>query len=433
MAIGVFLAAVCAVLYPQNAAGIEHDENNMIFLYLEENHDSSIIDKLVLTTKNVKDVIQYIQTIVPDFDFEEEYDTSDLGIEAFVDEFNRDGPEYCAIYLLGIEEYAGYSSVLSWLNGYINTDEPRLFSFHFFFDEEYSDTSGIMFSDYFSKTEDSETLYLWRKKYRDADDFYWEVIWPFDFHFIDIDNFGIVQLYSKEEKTSILTSFLTRIIDTKVFQNIDIDWFSGAYTSIEGNNQRIGDILWEMFNEYAYDEQVITYLQWLNGDNTATELAPGDAVTLSASTEKIDDGETVTITIWAKGGETDERIGEYQSRVKDNTIMFHWASPAETARAQSYYYTVSYDTVTSQNSALLNISDYKSATANRPAYYIVKRNDNLWNIAGNNFIYGNSHLWRTLYEANKHNFVDTHNPGLIEPGQVLIIPPRGNEIRTGTR
>ena len=49
------------------------------------------------------------------------------------------------------------------------------------------------------------------------------------------------------------------------------------------------------------------------------------------------------------------------------------------------------------------------------------------------FIYGNPYLWKHLYEANKHNFIDDKNPHLIEIGQTLIIPPLRGDIREGTR
>jgi LysM repeat protein len=442
-AIGIFLA-ICAVFCPQTVTGIEHDENNMIFLYKEKNHDSSISDKLVLTKEHVKDVIQYIQENCPDFDIEEDYDISDLSIEAFVDEFNKDGPEYCILYLPGIEEHAGYSSVISWLNGHLDRDEPKLYSFHFFLDEEYSDTSGIMFSDYFSETENNETLHLWKKRYRDVDDYYWEVIWPFDIRFVDEEDYEVVQLYSKEEKTELLHSFLTSLIDTKVFENIDLTWFGRVYTGIEGDRQRISNVLWEILKDYDddyddtdpektdgdYDQQTIAGLQWLNGAQSTTELTTGAGVTLYAQTKDVKDGAMVTITIWSRSGGTDERVGEYQSRVRDNTVRFHWVSPAEPG---NFYYTVRYNTVTSQPSAILNSGAYKPATADRPAYYIVKKNDTLWDIAAYSFIYGEPFMWKTLYEANKQNFVDDNNSDLIEPGQVLIIPPRGNETRMGTR
>ena len=42
-------------------------------------------------------------------------------------------------------------------------------------------------------------------------------------------------------------------------------------------------------------------------------------------------------------------------------------------------------------------------------------------------------LWKKLYDANKNNLIDDKNPNLIEPEQVLIIPPVGNETREGTR
>jgi nucleoid-associated protein YgaU len=69
----------------------------------------------------------------------------------------------------------------------------------------------------------------------------------------------------------------------------------------------------------------------------------------------------------------------------------------------------------------------------KPVYYKVKEKDSLWKIASYDFIYGNPYLWKIIYEANKHNFIDDKNPNLIETGQTLIIPPLINEIRNGTK
>ena len=68
-----------------------------------------------------------------------------------------------------------------------------------------------------------------------------------------------------------------------------------------------------------------------------------------------------------------------------------------------------------------------------PVYYQVKENDSLWKIASYDFVYGNPYLWKHLYEANKHNFIDEKNPNLIEAGQALVIPQLGDNLRNGTR
>jgi hypothetical protein len=68
-----------------------------------------------------------------------------------------------------------------------------------------------------------------------------------------------------------------------------------------------------------------------------------------------------------------------------------------------------------------------------PLFYKVKERDSLWKIAGYDYVYGDSHLWGKLYEANKHNFIDEKNPNLIEINQALIIPSINDEIRNGIR
>jgi hypothetical protein len=496
--------AVFALFCPRETSGIEHDEYNQISLYTEENHDNSMSDKLVLTEEHVKDVIQYIKTNYPNFDFEkfeqEEYRTDDEGIAAFVKDFNEKGPDYCILYIPGIKKWAGYSSVLSWLNGYLDKGDPELFSYHFIVDEEYSDYSGIMFIDFPSSTIDSESLRLWRQQYKNSDDYYWEILWPSND-------------YEDEEKTEILLSFLAQIRTTRVFSNIDLEWFGGVYTGIEGSSQRIRDILWVKPETDDFAHPVITNLQWMNVDEVITELTVGKGVTLYAKTENIGDNEPVTITIRSTDGVFDELVGEYTSRVKDNTILFHWAVIYDPEKMQGYlnametggfsypryYFTVGYNTFKNHDTAFLNVrswirqkirddvtkeplrnrgytillpddteiegmtdsegdlyhegikafgptyifthdmdreSNYKVSPyreADKPVYYKVKKDDSLWTIAASEYIYGNSFLWKTLYEANKHNFVDDQNANLIEPGQVLFIPAIGGEARTGIR
>jgi nucleoid-associated protein YgaU len=512
--------AVFAFFCPHKITGIEHDENNQIFLHTEKNNDNSISGKLVLTEEHVKDVIRYIRANYPNFDFEkfeqEEYGTDDEGIAAFVRKFNENGPEYCILYIPGIEKWAGYSSVLSWLNGYLDKDEPELFSYHFFLDEEYSDYSGIMFTDYFSSTKDSESLCLWKRQYKNSDDYYWEVLWPLnDYEDADDETENEdYELYTKEEKTEILTSFLAKFRNTRVFSNIDLAWFGRVYTGIEGTSQRIRDLLWVKPEKDDFIQPVITNPRWMNVNVVITELTVDKGVTLYAETENIGEGEPVTITIRSTDGVFDELVGEYTSRVKNNAILFHWAIIYETDKMQGYlqametggftcpqyYFTVSYNMFKNHDTAFLNVRSWirhritdnvtKEPLKNRgytlllpddtqlegmtdseghiyrediiafgptyflmhdmdsekeyepvapyrepdkPVYYKVKKDDSLWTIAASEFIYGNPSLWRTLYEANKHNFVDAQNPNLIEPGQVLIIPAIGGEARTGIR
>ena len=51
--------------------------------------------------------------------------------------------------------------------------------------------------------------------------------------------------------------------------------------------------------------------------------------------------------------------------------------------------------------------------------YLVEKGDNLWNIAGQNSIYGNPYQWPLIYKANNNQIDDAD---LIFPGQNLKIP-----------
>ncbi|GHV25060.1 hypothetical protein AGMMS4952_01890 [Spirochaetia bacterium] len=70
-----------------------------------------------------------------------------------------------------------------------------------------------------------------------------------------------------------------------------------------------------------------------------------------------------------------------------------------------------------------------------PAQYTVRTwkgvKDCLWNIAGRPWVYGDSHKWRLLYNANKQKLPDPNNPNIIEPGMVLDIPSLKGERREG--
>jgi nucleoid-associated protein YgaU len=70
-----------------------------------------------------------------------------------------------------------------------------------------------------------------------------------------------------------------------------------------------------------------------------------------------------------------------------------------------------------------------------PAQYKVeswdKGGDCLWNIAQKSFVYGDGHMWRVLYNANKATLLHPDNPNWIEPGEVLVIPSIKGEKRSG--
>ena len=53
-----------------------------------------------------------------------------------------------------------------------------------------------------------------------------------------------------------------------------------------------------------------------------------------------------------------------------------------------------------------------------PSVYLVKQNDNLWNIA--KAIYGKGERWTVIFEANKEKI---KNPDILKPGLELQIPP----------
>lgn len=55
-----------------------------------------------------------------------------------------------------------------------------------------------------------------------------------------------------------------------------------------------------------------------------------------------------------------------------------------------------------------------------PMSYIVRKNDNLWNIA--KAIYGKGEKWTVIFEANKEKIKD---PNKLKPGLELLIPPAG--------
>lgn len=82
-------------------------------------------------------------------------------------------------------------------------------------------------------------------------------------------------------------------------------------------------------------------------------------------------------------------------------------------------------------------ADADGDTVELPAYYIVqlrpRRRDTLARIASFDFVYGDAHEWRRLYEANRDILPNPDNPNLILPGMQLTIPEREGEQRAGVR
>jgi LysM repeat protein len=58
--------------------------------------------------------------------------------------------------------------------------------------------------------------------------------------------------------------------------------------------------------------------------------------------------------------------------------------------------------------------------------YVVKKGENLWLIAKDKDVYGDSYLWTIIYKANK---AQIKNPNRIYPGQKLIIPRDGFSMK----
>lgn len=87
------------------------------------------------------------------------------------------------------------------------------------------------------------------------------------------------------------------------------------------------------------------------------------------------------------------------------------------------YYSLSlreYKTVKTKKVAQVKIPEPKRPVPPKPKQrtYVVKRGDNLWNIAKKH--YGNGNQWRKIYNKNKK--VIGSNPNLIYPGQKYVIP-----------
>jgi hypothetical protein len=209
---------------------LELDEYNFIILKQIKNYDKSQRNKLALSLKNIKNTQKYIKENFPTFDFEKNsYITDDYLNELLIKDFN-DNPQYAHIYLNGIDKMAGYSQVYSHLFVYdFDGNGNDLFGYYFSIDEEYSDRSGIEFLSSGSglSTTYNDSLHLWKLKYSNVNEYYWEIIWDNDI--------------SNKDKRTIIDSFLKSIRYTKVFENIDLEWFKDIYTGIE--HQKIRDIV----------------------------------------------------------------------------------------------------------------------------------------------------------------------------------------------
>ena len=59
-----------------------------------------------------------------------------------------------------------------------------------------------------------------------------------------------------------------------------------------------------------------------------------------------------------------------------------------------------------------------TAPADKPQSYTVQSGDSLSKIAKH--VYGDANKWRAIYDANRDKI---KNPDLIQPGQVLTLPP----------
>ena len=85
--------------------------------------------------------------------------------------------------------------------------------------------------------------------------------------------------------------------------------------------------------------------------------------------------------------------------------------------------------------ALAVITGDESSFATLPSEYRVRtwrgERDCLWNIAKDKAIYGDPHMWRKLYEANKDRLPDKNNPNWLEPDIILTIPSIRGEKRSG--
>ena len=194
---------------------IERNEDNNIILRQGKNNDKSIKNKLKLTLKDIQNVQEYINNNFPSYNHTG--DISERGIKKVMDDFNNN-PSYCLLYLNGLENMAGYSSVYS----HLIIEDNILYSYYFSIDEEYSDRSGI---EYFNENifAKDKFRFVFRgstdKSLKLIKNNYWEIFWN--------DNF------SEYERQIILENYLLDFFTTKVSKNIDISWLKSIHTGIE--------------------------------------------------------------------------------------------------------------------------------------------------------------------------------------------------------
>jgi nucleoid-associated protein YgaU len=118
-------------------------------------------------------------------------------------------------------------------------------------------------------------------------------------------------------------------------------------------------------------QQNIRNLRWQNMDAEITEAHTLDCVTIHADVENIENGEEVAVSIWVKGEENDDFLGEYVSRVLDNQINFYWIIQYDETLQNSYedlkkngftipqyYFAMRYGTRGSRMSSLLTIKEW---------------------------------------------------------------------------
>jgi len=76
--------------------------------------------------------------------------------------------------------------------------------------------------------------------------------------------------------------------------------------------------------------------------------------------------------------------------------------------------------ISAKNSRISNtVNENKPTQVKEEKVYVVKRRDNLWNIAKSQSVYGDPFRWKEIYEANKEKI---NVPRLIYPNQTFTIP-----------
>jgi hypothetical protein len=207
-----------------------NDYDQIIFTQ-KNNNDEFINENLTLTLKDVKAIQKFVTENYPGFDFKEAgYETDDYRNELLIKEFNNN-PKVMHIYLKGIKEMAGKSSVYACLS---DDGTGGLLGYFFSIDQEFSDTSGFeYFSGYYPSTYQYDgqinSITLYKYLYSDSNEPYWKINWDSD---IPVEN-----------RLALLNNFLNRMRHTKVFKNFCFDFFKDdVFTGIE-KNQRVKDII----------------------------------------------------------------------------------------------------------------------------------------------------------------------------------------------